>query len=178
MAAIEYINRVVAARDGLDLLFITGDMTSSAELTQYKKAHQLLNNLTVKWYPVTGKAACDLAQIKLNRLRCEGNHDMWPYANTYEAPSPIGDAYFAAEFQDILQNPNDTRIVAYNAQPVHNPVNNCTSWFQNYEVYIAGEDVTFLALDYNTRDHAILGYKGALQLPTSRWHICVHYHYH
>jgi hypothetical protein len=93
-----------------------------------------------------------------------GNHDVWPYATTYEHPYPDGDVYFANTFADIFNS--SAYVTNYNTETVYNPQNNCSSWFQNVEVSIPEEGLLFLGCDFNTRDHALPGYKGTLPLQT------------
>ena len=64
----------------IDLIIITGDITGSGQRTQYEKAFEVLSTLQVPWVPLIG------------------NHDTWPYASTYELPTPIGDAFFGDVF--------------------------------------------------------------------------------
>lgn len=52
--AIARINNVVGPADGLKAIFITGDITSSGELSQYQKARQLLDGLIIPYFPVMG----------------------------------------------------------------------------------------------------------------------------
>jgi 3',5'-cyclic AMP phosphodiesterase CpdA len=76
--AVNLINSNLSS--SIDLIIITGDITGSAQLTQYQKANEILSALQVPWIPLIG------------------NHDTWPYTAIDEAETPIGDAYFGQVF--------------------------------------------------------------------------------
>ncbi len=80
---VDYINANLS--QSIDLIIITGDLTGSAQKTQYEKALEILNGLQVPWIPLIG------------------NHDTWPYSSAWEHPLPDGDAYFGEVFGDHIR---------------------------------------------------------------------------
>jgi len=80
-AAVNWIN----ANKGtykIKLVIVTGDLTDSAEKSEFMKTKEILDALDddVPYVPLLG------------------NHDVWPYTTTAEASTPIGDRYFKAVF--------------------------------------------------------------------------------
>jgi len=78
--AVEYIN---AHRGKLKIKFVvvTGDITHHAQRSEFLKAREILNGLSIPYVPVIG------------------NHDVWPFSSGGEAaPSPIGGLYFREIF--------------------------------------------------------------------------------
>lgn len=141
-SAVAKINQLAAnVSTNLQAVFITGDLTNSAMPDQYDTVRDILNNLTVPYYPVIG------------------NHDQWLYNSTWEDTAPVGDQLFAQTFTHIF---NQSKIINYPNGTVWNPTHNCSSWFQNYRLQINNN--IFLALDWNSRHHAVasLGYKGSM----------------
>jgi len=140
------INSLVKS-ENIKMVFITGDITNSAMPEQWTKAKSLYDKLIVPYFPIIG------------------NHDMWSYSSNFEEPTPTGDRQFAQLFKDRFINPGlPGAKLTYNNQTTWNPEQNITSWFQNWQMDYNG--FTFLALDWNSRAHAVtdLGYKGALPL--------------
>ena len=145
--AVDRINERAAA-DRIRLVVITGDVTDSAMPFMWQTARRSLDRLAVPYIPTFG------------------NHDVWMYNNSkgdsaypeeWEEPEPTGDARFADTFADILTGAAPPVVpgaqLVYNAEPCHNPRNNITSWFQNWELQLG--DLVLWGLDWNTRDGAI-----------------------
>lgn len=71
-----------ALQNKLDFVAISGDLTDSGEYEEFLKCKEILDELTVPYFPIIG------------------NHDVWPYTRFKESPIPIGDRYF----NDIFSN--------------------------------------------------------------------------
>jgi predicted MPP superfamily phosphohydrolase len=71
----EAVNWINANKDPQNIAFvmITGDITDSAERSEFLKAKEILDTLTVPYIPMPG------------------NHDIWPYTANGDAPAPVGD---------------------------------------------------------------------------------------
>jgi len=143
-AAVSKINSLALKYD-IQFVFITGDLSNSAQPWQYQQVRQILDNLTVPYFPILG------------------NHDVWNYNSTWEEETPTGDAMFAHTFADRL-----SQVDFYNNQTVWNPDEEIYSWFQNWELRVG--KMVFIALDWNSRHRAAteLGYKGCM--PTAELH--------
>ena len=115
-SAVAKINQLAAnVSTNLQAVFITGDLTNSAMPSQYDTVREVLNNLTVPYFPIIG------------------NHDQWSYNSTWEDVGPTGDQLFAKQFESIL---GQTKIINYPNGTVWNPTHACQSWFQNYRLQI------------------------------------------
>ena len=139
----------------LDAVFLSGDLTSSALLEEFYTLRELLGELNVPWWPLLG------------------NHDAWPYTShddgTFnQTDTPIGDAYFAQVFGDVLSsNVADERLAKlyinsstknWPSQECHNGYyNTFDSWFHNYDVIFPNfsQDFHFLSLDFVARGAAL-----------------------
>ena len=124
----------------VDAVIITGDITSSAWPSQFSKAYELLNVLTVPYYLTMG------------------NHDVWSYEQEggYETRGPYGDQLFGATFGHLLKSsPN---VSGYLNESVYNPIYNTTSTFQNFQLTLTdketGVKLAFFAGDFSTREAA------------------------
>jgi len=138
--AIKAINALKEERN-LQFVFITGDVTTNALDKQWERSRQLLDKLNVIYIPTIG------------------NHDQWSYNSSWEETFPTGDAKFAKTFMDKFTQPG---VTFYNNVSTHNPIENITSWYQNWE-FRAG-NLLFLSCDWNSRHAAAweLGYKGSM----------------
>ncbi|MBU2574353.1 MAG: metallophosphoesterase [Elusimicrobia bacterium] len=146
------VNWINANRDAENIRFVivTGDLTASAEKSQFLKAKEILDALTVPYVPMIG------------------NHDIWPFTFDSEAPAPFGDRYFKDVFAPTFDKlktffpewDDGTRLV-----PAWNSEQKVESWFQNYAFSYGGYH--FTCLDFNSRQHAINN--GAL--PSAVYHI-------
>jgi 3',5'-cyclic AMP phosphodiesterase CpdA len=135
----------------LDGVFLTGDLTSSALLEEYQALRDLLDELTIPWWPLLG------------------NHDVWPYErhddNSFnQTDTPIGDTYLAETFGDVLAAKYDSAPFAAlyaNSSTTDWPQTSCfngyyktyDSWFHNFKVKfpLFSDQLNFLALDWNAR---------------------------
>ena len=133
-AAVARIN-AQAAVEPIDYVFILGDVSDSAEPAELAKAREILDDLSVPWVPLLG------------------NHDVWTYTATTEETAPTGDEQFIAEFGDRYAG------LVWTSAPTWNPAG-YTSHFVNFEIRVPG--TVLLALDWNSREHAVPGYPGAL----------------
>ena len=136
--AIAYLNTLNPVPDAL---IITGDLTSSSWPTQWTKVKELLSNISLPLvFPVIG------------------NHDISPYTceGCPGSLGPIGDTLFEETFGPWLRaSPN---VSGYSPTTVHNPLWNCTSRFQNFQVNLiepeTGARLAFIAGDWSTREPA------------------------
>jgi len=128
----------------IDLIIITGDITGSAQLTQYQKANEILSALQVPWIPLIG------------------NHDTWPYTSIDEAETPIGDAYFGQVFGERIRS--SKFVTDYPNMTAFDTVHNFNQNPQHIEITIdlGNTDAIIFGADWNTRMKALPGYKGNL----------------
>ncbi|MCG2796290.1 MAG: metallophosphoesterase, partial [Actinomycetia bacterium] len=127
----------------IKFVIITGDLTQSAERSEFLKGKEILDSLDIPYIPVIG------------------NHDIWPYTQTEESPSPVGDQYFREVFADqfeTLRNLMPGWDDGTRNTLIVNGEEGCNSYFQNFAFDYAGYH--FICADFNTRSHAISG-KGA-----------------
>lgn len=129
----------------IKFVIITGDITDSGERSEFMKAYEILEGLTIPYIPVIG------------------NHDIWPYTDDTECYGPYGDRYFrevfAPQFEELkTQLPrwdDGTRnTLTWNpdADTLGGDDAGYYSYFQNFAFDYAGYH--FMCVDLNTRDHA------------------------
>ena len=145
LIAIQTVEAVAAELD-IHFVLVLGDLTDSAEGSEFALSRQVLDELTLPWLPLIG------------------NHDMWPYYRTdvdtfEEAPLPTGDAAFMETFQDRFILAADVfPSLELAAGPVYNPEMDMESRFINFSFEHMG--TRFLCLDLVTRNHAPPEYPG------------------
>jgi len=140
--AVHWINEN-ASRLKIKFVAVTGDLTRSGEKSEFLKFKEIADSLTIPYIPFMG------------------NHDMWPYTDNSEAPSPNGDSIINAIFADrfaalagTMDNwDNGTRLTR-----TWNTENNCWSYFQNYSFTYG--NYLFSFGDFAPRAHAPLGNPG------------------
>lgn len=137
-------------------VIVNGDITDSAEKSEFLKAKEILDNLRVPYIPTIG------------------NHDIWPYTKTSESEIPNGDVYFREVFnqqfiklRSIFTNlykekwydgTRDTPIWNGECDSLSGADTGCYTYFQNYAFDFKGYH--FIILDFNTRNHAIPQFRG------------------
>ncbi len=146
-AAEAHLANAVAAINAMEgedapaFVLVLGDLTDSGERSEFTRARDLLNALTVPWLPLLG------------------NHDVWPYTDASEAPGPAGDALMLEAFEQAFTQaaaalPDLVRAPA----PAWNPEIDDDSSLVAFAFSHCG--VRFVALDSNTRVHAAEGEPG------------------
>ncbi|MEO0136527.1 MAG: metallophosphoesterase [candidate division WOR-3 bacterium] len=121
-------------------VFILGDLTESAEISELRKAYEILSTLQVPWIPLIG------------------NHDVWPYIDANnKAPEELSDSYFnniyGPHYQylfNILPNFVQCPLPIWNweVEPDH------YNYFQDFAFDAGYGDWHFVCLDFNSRDDA------------------------
>ena len=89
-AVVERLNSL-EGEEAVDVVFVSGDISSSALEREFVKANEILSRLTMPWLPAFG------------------NHDAWTYERnadgTFEqTEKPLGDQMFADVFEHQLKN--------------------------------------------------------------------------
>lgn len=141
----ETVNWINANKDSknIEFVMVTGDLTDSGEKSEFHKAKEILDALTIPYVPLIG------------------NHDIWPYTADTEAKAPVGDEYFKTIFAPTFDSlktrlpgwDDGTRLIrAYNKE------NGEYAYFQNFSFTYKGYN--FICADFNTRTHAPVGKKG------------------
>ena len=138
--AVAKINQL-AQTENLAFAFIAGDLTDSAEETEFAKANEILRNLEVPWFPLLG------------------NHDIWLHTpGDGRSEAPTGDATFAQTFGDLFRDATVGEVV-YPDQTVWNPERELDVRFQNFELRYRG--YVFFGLDWNSRKPGVVVARGA-----------------
>ncbi|MFH1619854.1 MAG: metallophosphoesterase [bacterium] len=136
---VNWINANKADKD-IRFVMVTGDITENSEKSEFLKAKEILDALTVPYVPIIG------------------GHDLWPYTSDSRAPTPFGDRYFKEVFAPTFDKlktfftewDDGTRLV-----PAWNSKQKIESWFQNYAFSYGGYH--FICLDFNTRQKRWFG---------------------
>ena len=137
----------------LEFVVVTGDITDSAEKSEFMKAKEILDTLVVPYVPIPG------------------NHDLWPHTTSTECNEPCGDQYFKEIFDSRFEalrsyfpgwdeGTRTTAIWNGEADTLAGPDTGCYSYFQNFAFDYAGYHFVFC--DFNSRDHNAGG--GSLSL--------------
>lgn len=143
--AVSYIN-TISGDYAIDGVLISGDITSSALYEEFLKVREILDELTVPWWPLLG------------------NHDSWPYTKTgdtfNQTKTPVGDQYFAEIFGDILRGDYNTEKAEIHGWPTSSCLNGMygfDSWFHNFEISFPqfSDSFKILGLDWVSRGAAL-----------------------
>jgi len=138
------ISKINALVSNTSLIIIGGDITSSAQITEFQAAQKYLSKLQSPW----------IATI--------GNHDVWSYDQIIgdRTKTPMGDKLFSSIFHDSfvamstlghLTYPNITARSKNNSKSLHGQ-----SWtLKPGKTFAKGlQTLTFVAPDFNTRNRA------------------------
>lgn len=121
----------------IKFVLVSGDLTGSAEKSEFLKFKEIMSGLSVPYVPVIG------------------NHDIWPYVRYQnEAPYASGDSIMNEIFADVydkgklfFDNWNDgTRL-----SKTYNPETQRSSYLQNFSFEY--DHFIFYGLDFNPRYH-------------------------
>ncbi|MEW6069540.1 MAG: metallophosphoesterase [Candidatus Thermoplasmatota archaeon] len=132
----------------IKFVMVTGDLTDSGEYSEFMKAKEILDGLTVPYIPIIG------------------NHDTWGATDDTESYYPRGDRYFRAVFGPQF-NKLKTQLPRWDDGTRNTPLRDGdvdslagdgggASWdvyWQNFAFDYAGYH--FMCVDLNTRDHAM-----------------------
>jgi predicted MPP superfamily phosphohydrolase len=140
--AVEKINSM----NNIDIVFVSGDITSSALYEEFLKADEILSKLDIPYYPILG------------------NHDSWPYerhsdGSFNQTETPIGDEYFSKVFGSRLKEGANGKSYVSDW-----PTNTCLNgdygyqtWHHNYVVRFPEvfPNLQILGLDWVSRGSAL-----------------------
>ena len=145
-AAVERVNEIHEQNDSvpLSLVLLGGDVTASAQETEFIAARRELDRLSMPYLPVMG------------------NHDVWTYIPDIGdlTPAPSADTLFASVFQTTFERFQCQQNFSYKNVTVYNPSHMCNSTFQSWS--LSGscdvlqnnkdlQNVKVIAPDFNTR---------------------------
>ena len=115
---------------------VLGDLSDSAEMSEFNKGVEILSRLKVPWIPVMG------------------NHDVWPHvSNEDEADEETPDWYFHDIFKTQYESLSENNLFQNwtpEPVPVQNPETGKWYYFQNFAFDYKGYH--FVGLDFNSRD--------------------------
>jgi hypothetical protein len=138
--AVRWINEHIAD-EKIAFVVVTGDLTDSAEWSEYLKVKEILDSLQVPYIPMIG------------------NHDMWPYTGpggNVRSQGPTGDSLLNAVFADTFDSlalwlpgwQDGTRL-----NRVANPqAGGYPAYFQNYHFRYG--NYQFVCTDFGSREAA------------------------
>lgn len=146
----EAVRKLNALKGRVKFVFVTGDLTDTAERSEFLAAKRILDELEMPYIPLMG------------------NHDVWPFTGPKldldpiggdEADAPEGDRYFEETFRDSFERaaaalPDLARAPRPTPSPKGKPVH-----FQNVAFTSGGYG--FVGLDWNNRGHLPGGWEGA-----------------
>ena len=121
----------------IKFVVVSGDLTGSAEKSEFQMCRKILDDLEIPYVPVIG------------------NHDIWPYV-TYqnEAPYAYGDSIMNEVFSDVFvrnknffSNWNDGSRLSR----IYNPETQKEHYLQNFSFEY--DNFIFYGLDFNPRYH-------------------------
>ena len=140
------VQQVNEQADEIAFVAVLGDLTDSAERSEFEATQRVLAELDVPWLPLLG------------------NHDTWPYAwseaeqRWEEADGPTGDVLFDEVFAGDFERAAEAFPSLVRAEPAWNPEIEAEGHQVNFAFDHCG--TRFVALDANPRVHAPEGYPG------------------
>lgn len=135
-AAVRWINAHKEEKN-IKFVVLSGDLTGSAEKSEFEMSKKILDSLQVPYVPVIG------------------NHDIWPYVRYQtEAPYACGDSVMNEVFDDVYKRnklfftnwKDGTRLTR-----TYNPETQKEHYLQNFSFEY--DNFIFYGLDFNPRYH-------------------------
>jgi len=121
----------------IKFLAVLGDITDTAEKSEFLKAHEILDKLNDP--NSDGNTSDGIPYVPVF-----GNHDVWPYTNIGEANSSSGETYF----DDIFWNENTTNTQLLK-QRLNFQRDEANSSYKNFA--LSYKDMNFIGLDFAKR---------------------------
>ena len=115
----------------IKFLAVLGDVTDTAEKSEFFKAKNILDRLNDFGIPY---------------VSLFGNHDVWPYTDEAEAISALGEDYFEEIFWD--ENATNTKLMKEILKMERDESN---PKYKNFAFTFGG--INFIGLDFNSRTH-------------------------
>ena len=152
--AVDWINNHYK-ENNIKFVVVLGDISDTAEYSEFLKAREILNKLEIPYVPILG------------------NHDIWPYTQKITADpdnrlfsikekssgSLLGDAYFDIVFWGSENSTNTQRIkdlFDYFERQEDLPEYQGPPYFTNYAFGYGG--INFITLDFASRDSFLILY--------------------
>ncbi|MEO0137913.1 MAG: hypothetical protein ABIL40_07625 [candidate division WOR-3 bacterium] len=155
-SAILFINEQLLPTYPIKFIVLTGDITSSSERSEYERTKTLLHQLT-EYSP-------SYPYDRIFYIPVMGNHDAWPYTPDGEMPS--SDVTIGGYFHDAFVKQYDSLkyffpIANYQESNLLRSPTGITGYdWPSYYFNFAFDyhQYHFICTDFNTREHAIIGY--------------------
>jgi predicted MPP superfamily phosphohydrolase len=148
-ALTDAVNKICSLQR-VDAVFVTGDLTSSAQQREFEKFNEIMSVLdkgNIPWFPLLG------------------NHDSWPYkklsdGSFKQTETPEGDQRFARIFKSRLETGYKHHAFVSNwpnSTCPNQDYKGVQSWFHNFQVTFPDvfPGLSFLALDWTSRKSAL-----------------------
>lgn len=123
----------------IQFLAVLGDITNTAEKSQFLKAQEILDRLNDP--NGDGDTLDGIPYVPVF-----GNHDVWPYSDKGEAASSLGEIYFDDIFWD--ENATNTKLMEERLNFQRDDINTSSKNFA-----FSYKDMNFIGLDFDSRSH-------------------------
>ncbi|RLC60249.1 MAG: hypothetical protein DRI01_10395, partial [Chloroflexi bacterium] len=141
----------------IQFLAVLGDIADSAEKSEFLKAKEILDKLNDP--NNDGNTSDGIPYVPLF-----GNHDVWPYTDSNNATSALGERYFDQIFWD--ENATNTKLMKERLNFQRDKLH------KNYKNFVFNYGkINCVGLDFNSREKTSAGVKGegVLHPETINW---------
>ena len=135
-STVNWLNRNYE-NEGIEFVVVSGDLTDSGEKSEFLKFKEIMDELLIPYVPLIG------------------NHDVWPYTDSFQTEHPVGDSMIINIFDDVYLNLMmffDTWDDGTRLNKIWNPQSNNFNFLQNFAFEYNG--FHFLMCDFDTRHPA------------------------